>query len=99
MTHSAFEPDFADVRKGLRTGDNFRFVRGGWEVSGNHTPVFEARKFDSRTGKGSLGYVGDWWCISTLVLPSTFCSKLGIKRKRDPTVCNQIRIAVPAHSS
>ena len=27
------EPTVADVRKGLRTGDNFRFVRAAWEVS------------------------------------------------------------------
>ncbi len=29
----SFEPTVADVRKGLRTGDNFRFVRTLWEVS------------------------------------------------------------------
>lgn len=35
----AFEPSVAQVRKGLRTGDNFRFVRALWEIgAGDLTP-------------------------------------------------------------
>jgi len=31
--YASFEPKFGHVRKGLRTGDNFRFVRAYWEVA------------------------------------------------------------------
>jgi len=35
----SFEPSAAQVRKGLRTGDNFRFVRALWEIpTGDLTP-------------------------------------------------------------
>lgn len=41
--HPPFEPTAADVRKGLRTGDNFRFVRALWEVPiTSFTPAIDA---------------------------------------------------------
>lgn len=58
-SHDPFEPTHGVVRKGLETGDDFRFVRAWWEVANNR--LTRASRFeDGRDERAQLARGAKW---------------------------------------